>query len=273
MSPSSSASTNATGRPHFQDELRELEAAARSAAIDIVLEQLDRTLEALAHQDVELAAIVIADDDRVDGRYLEVHQGILSLLARQAPGRRRPAPRRRAAARDRARRAHGRPVREHLQADAAVGPRAADAARDPRAAAADGRARALRGLAGQALVRGPRRRARRGSRAPGPRGQPDPARDLPHGDRGRRRHRHARVGDAHDARRALRSSGSATTPSTSASRRRSSSRACSASSRTSHRTPAAVARAAATLAGCEHPVTAGTALGQPPRGPTRISAR
>ena len=28
---------------------------------------------------------MIADDDRVDGRYLEVHQGILSLLARQAP--------------------------------------------------------------------------------------------------------------------------------------------------------------------------------------------
>ena len=50
-----------------------------------MLEQLDRTLEALAHQDVELASIVIADDDRVDGRYLEIHQGVLSLLARQAP--------------------------------------------------------------------------------------------------------------------------------------------------------------------------------------------
>ena len=29
--------------------------------------------------------MVIQDDDRIDGRYLEVHQGILSLLARQAP--------------------------------------------------------------------------------------------------------------------------------------------------------------------------------------------
>ena len=48
-------------------------------------EQLDRTLEALEHQDVELASFVIADDDRIDGRYLEVHQGILSLLALQAP--------------------------------------------------------------------------------------------------------------------------------------------------------------------------------------------
>ena len=29
--------------------------------------------------------MVVADDDRIDGRYLEVHQAILSLLARQAP--------------------------------------------------------------------------------------------------------------------------------------------------------------------------------------------
>jgi phosphate transport system protein len=28
---------------------------------------------------------VISDDDRIDGRYLEVHQGVLSLLALQAP--------------------------------------------------------------------------------------------------------------------------------------------------------------------------------------------
>ena len=46
---------------------------------------MDRVIEALQHQDVELAQFVIADDDRLDGRYLEVHQGILSLLALQAP--------------------------------------------------------------------------------------------------------------------------------------------------------------------------------------------
>jgi phosphate transport system protein len=51
----------------------------------MVVEQLDRVMEALEHQDVELAQIVITDDDRLDGRYLEVHQGILSLLATQAP--------------------------------------------------------------------------------------------------------------------------------------------------------------------------------------------
>ena len=50
----------------------------------MVLEQLDRVLEALEHQDIELATMVIIDDDRLDGRYLEVHQGILTLLARQA---------------------------------------------------------------------------------------------------------------------------------------------------------------------------------------------
>jgi phosphate transport system protein len=77
-------SANSGTRSRFHEELRDLELRALGGT-DIVLEQLDRTLEALAHQDVELAAMVIADDDRVDGRYLEVHQGILSLLARQAP--------------------------------------------------------------------------------------------------------------------------------------------------------------------------------------------
>jgi phosphate transport system protein len=71
-------------RPHFHQELAELERQALGA-IEIVIEQFDRTLDALAHQEISLARIVIADDDRVDGRYLEVHQGILSLLARQTP--------------------------------------------------------------------------------------------------------------------------------------------------------------------------------------------
>jgi phosphate transport system protein len=42
-------------------------------------------METVEHQDVELAELVIADDDRIDGRYLEVHQEILTLLATQAP--------------------------------------------------------------------------------------------------------------------------------------------------------------------------------------------
>ena len=71
-------------RLHFQDELRGLEEQALGA-LDLVVATLDRTLEALEHQDIELASIVVNDDDRIDGRFLEVHQGILSLLALQAP--------------------------------------------------------------------------------------------------------------------------------------------------------------------------------------------
>jgi phosphate transport system protein len=71
-------------RLHFQDELRGLEEQALGA-LDLVVTTLDRTLEALEHQDIELASIVVNDDDRIDGRFLEVHQGILSLLALQAP--------------------------------------------------------------------------------------------------------------------------------------------------------------------------------------------
>ncbi len=79
-----------TTRLHFQEELEKLEQQALGA-IDMVATAVDRALETVQHQDVELASMVIADDDRLDGRYLEVHQGILSLLALQAPGRRRPA--------------------------------------------------------------------------------------------------------------------------------------------------------------------------------------
>ena len=73
-----------TTRAHFQEELEGLERAALGG-LDLVVQALDRALETVCNQDVELAGIVIADDDRIDGRYLEVHQGILSLLALQAP--------------------------------------------------------------------------------------------------------------------------------------------------------------------------------------------
>jgi phosphate transport system protein len=71
-------------RVHFQEELRDLEERALQG-LDMVVTSLERVMEALQHQDVELAEMVVEDDDRIDGRYLEVHQGILSLLARQAP--------------------------------------------------------------------------------------------------------------------------------------------------------------------------------------------
>jgi phosphate transport system protein len=71
-------------RRHFRAELLAVEQQALGG-LDMVVGQIDRCLEALEHQDVELAEFVIADDDRLDGRYLEVHQGVLSLLALQAP--------------------------------------------------------------------------------------------------------------------------------------------------------------------------------------------
>ena len=73
-----------TTRSHFQEELAQLEEQALGG-LDMVVNALDRALETVQHQDVELAGMVISDDDRIDGRYLEVHQGVLSLLALQAP--------------------------------------------------------------------------------------------------------------------------------------------------------------------------------------------
>jgi phosphate transport system protein len=73
-----------TTRTHFQEELAGLESAGLGG-LDMVATALDRALETVLNQDIELASMVIADDDRIDGRYLEVHQGILSLLALQAP--------------------------------------------------------------------------------------------------------------------------------------------------------------------------------------------
>ena len=71
-------------RHQFRETMKELESQTLGG-LEMVVGQLDRALEAISYQDVELAGIVVADDDRIDGRYLEVHQGILSLLARQAP--------------------------------------------------------------------------------------------------------------------------------------------------------------------------------------------
>jgi phosphate transport system protein len=71
-------------RSHYQEELERLEASGLGG-LDLVSAALERTLEAVEHQDVELAQLVIADDDRIDGRYLEVHQSLITLLATQSP--------------------------------------------------------------------------------------------------------------------------------------------------------------------------------------------
>jgi phosphate transport system protein len=71
-------------RLHFQEEMARLEEQALSG-LDMVARAIDRVREAVQQQDVELAEMVIADDDVIDGLYLQVHQGVLSLLALQAP--------------------------------------------------------------------------------------------------------------------------------------------------------------------------------------------
>jgi phosphate transport system protein len=71
-------------RIHYEEELEKLEVSALGG-LDLVLSALERTMEAAEHQDVELAQLVIADDDRIDGRYLEVHQALIHLLATQSP--------------------------------------------------------------------------------------------------------------------------------------------------------------------------------------------
>ena len=71
-------------RHQFRESLNGLEQDTLGG-LDMVAQQLDRALEAVSLQDVELAATVITNDDRIDVSYLQIHQGALWLLARQAP--------------------------------------------------------------------------------------------------------------------------------------------------------------------------------------------
>src|SRR5687768_13873770 len=73
-----------TLRVHFQDELAAIEEQTLGA-LGLDGSALDRVTEALENRDSELAGMVVQGDDILDGRYLEVHQRILSLMARQAP--------------------------------------------------------------------------------------------------------------------------------------------------------------------------------------------
>ena len=58
-------------RHQFRETLKELEQQTLGG-LDMVTQQLDRALESVSYQDIELAGIVVADDDRIDGRLVEV---------------------------------------------------------------------------------------------------------------------------------------------------------------------------------------------------------
>jgi phosphate transport system protein len=71
-------------RVTFQEELDQLEANLQEEG-QLVLRVLRGALNALAQRDVELSDEVIAFDDDVDRLYLQIEEGVQSLLARQTP--------------------------------------------------------------------------------------------------------------------------------------------------------------------------------------------
>jgi phosphate transport system protein len=71
-------------REHYQDELDHL-VELFSGGMDLVIEAVDRTVEACEGHDLELAQEVVGGDDRIDARYIELQHEILAILARQAP--------------------------------------------------------------------------------------------------------------------------------------------------------------------------------------------
>jgi len=71
-------------RVEFSEELSQLEAGLQEEG-DLVLRALRSALNALARGDEELADEVILFDDEVDRRYIEIEEGVQSLLARQTP--------------------------------------------------------------------------------------------------------------------------------------------------------------------------------------------
>ena len=189
-------------RHQFREDLKELERQVLGG-LDLVIDQLDRALESVSYQDVELAAMVVADDDRIDGRYLEVHQGILSLLARQAPV---AGDLRIVAALLHVIRCIERMGDQCVNIAKLVPLSGYESPKDKDILDAIERmgqlARSQVSQAKEAL-RHAQRRARPGPGPPGRRDQPAQPRDLQARGGDRRRPRHARVGDVHDPRRAL----------------------------------------------------------------------
>jgi phosphate transport system protein len=71
-------------RLSFTEELAQLEASLQEEG-DLVLRALRSSLNALARGDEVLADEVISFDDQVDARYMQIEEGVQSLLARQTP--------------------------------------------------------------------------------------------------------------------------------------------------------------------------------------------
>lgn len=72
------------GRKSFHEQLAEAEGLVVETA-GLVIRQIDGALHALETRDKDLAGRVIAGDDAVDAKYIEIEQRVLTLLATQAP--------------------------------------------------------------------------------------------------------------------------------------------------------------------------------------------
>jgi phosphate transport system protein len=71
-------------RTAFTTQLEELERQALGG-FDEVGEQLVGAMGSVSRSDAALAALVVAADRPIDRRYLDIHQGAITLLASQAP--------------------------------------------------------------------------------------------------------------------------------------------------------------------------------------------
>ena len=84
-SPGRSADGRETTRVHYQEELEQLEAQRARRARPGQSRPWTGRWRRSSTRTSSWRSWSIADDDRIDGRYLEVHQAILTLLATQAP--------------------------------------------------------------------------------------------------------------------------------------------------------------------------------------------
>jgi phosphate transport system protein len=71
-------------RLHFHEELERLELELLTLG-ELAGEAVRKSVDAVGRHDDELADAVIAGDDEVDRLYMDIEQGIVSLLALQAP--------------------------------------------------------------------------------------------------------------------------------------------------------------------------------------------
>lgn len=71
-------------RPHFHDELERMEGRLLELG-ELAAAAVQASVVAAVERDDAKAGEVIAGDDRIDDLYLELDQGVLSLLALQAP--------------------------------------------------------------------------------------------------------------------------------------------------------------------------------------------